>query len=624
MRVNSATRDDDPDRRRSAACEKVFGTSAQDAFPVEDLNLFLHELRSRRLTAMPPGAEVVLSGGAAGQWYFDWFAERYPSVVKRHIGVEYFSPPPDPLPDGVEWLARTLGDIAPVAEGEVDLVFAGQVIEHLWPDDVVGFLCEANRVLRPGGVVVIDSPTRRITDALGWTHPDHTVELEVDEITELLELAGFDDIDVTGLWLCYDRASARVLPLEVHEGGENWPWQRRVAEAEARPEDSFIWWAEARKGETRADRIAVGKRMHEIYARERPRYFERMKSDFGPPMTDSTGRVVRSPRGRSGLLLHGPSIAMPPGQSLARVSLRAEEGTLVAPGVPVAQLEITRDGGETIADMTLAAADLPSGGAEREVALSFELPDTAFGCEIRLRSTGAASLAARIPVEVDERATDGPTHTIRSLAPDPPSVRARMVLTRLGRGGAWPVRRILDPRLAGLRTHIEWASWNVVQTIDARAAEIGARVDALAEGVASPTINSTPAEREVELPYILAAVGSVGRGSTVLVSDTVGSAPASMLALLGYEIITTTAEAPGEPVAAAVLRMSWLGATDLHRVGSRIRPGGTLVVIAVEGPDRQSVRRLLNRYGNVNVSVSAVGRRGDASLVLGRASISET
>ena len=87
-----------------------------DNIPTHDLNFFLHELRMRRLAQMPAEAPVVLSGGAANEIYFDWFAEHYPGRVERHIAVELFSPPPDPLPEGVEWLARTLGDLSPVGD----------------------------------------------------------------------------------------------------------------------------------------------------------------------------------------------------------------------------------------------------------------------------------------------------------------------------------------------------------------------------------------------------------------------------------------------------------------------------------------------------------------------------
>jgi SAM-dependent methyltransferase len=73
--------------------------------------------------------------------------------------------PPDPLPPKVEWLQRNLGDLSPIDDGSVDLVFAGQVIEHLWPEDVAGFLAEAHRVLRPGGFLALDSPNRLVTES---------------------------------------------------------------------------------------------------------------------------------------------------------------------------------------------------------------------------------------------------------------------------------------------------------------------------------------------------------------------------------------------------------------------------------------------------------------------------
>src|SRR5436309_3922234 len=117
---------------------------------VGDFNVFLHELRSRELERLPGGARTVLHGGSAGAWYFDWFREWYPTSVERHIGVDAFAERPADLPDGVAWLHRSLGDLEPVSDGEVDLVFAGQVIEHLWPEEITGFLLESHRVLRSG------------------------------------------------------------------------------------------------------------------------------------------------------------------------------------------------------------------------------------------------------------------------------------------------------------------------------------------------------------------------------------------------------------------------------------------------------------------------------------------
>ena len=204
--------------------------------PVEDFPHFLHGLRTRQLEQLAPGAKVVLSGGAAGAWYFEWFESHYPSAVERHIGVEALAPMPEGLPDHVEWISTSLGDLSLVASGSVDLVFAGEVIEHLWPDDIAGFLAGAHRVLRPRGRIALDSPNRRVTQAIAWLHPEHTVEFSIDEIVELLELAGFQDVLVRGVLLGYDAERHRYLSLDDLDAPPVGR-QERVDRAAASPED---------------------------------------------------------------------------------------------------------------------------------------------------------------------------------------------------------------------------------------------------------------------------------------------------------------------------------------------------------------------------------------------------
>lgn len=137
-----------------------------------DFNELLHTLRTNELQQMPKGAKIFLSAGCAGRWYFDWIRENYAGIT-RHFGIEAYSPKPDDLPDEVTWLADHIHDMKSVAGNEVDLVFAGQTVEHLWPDQLAGFLCEANRVLKQDGWLVLDSPNRSITQALGWCQPEH-------------------------------------------------------------------------------------------------------------------------------------------------------------------------------------------------------------------------------------------------------------------------------------------------------------------------------------------------------------------------------------------------------------------------------------------------------------------
>ena len=274
--------------------------------PVTDFNVFLHELRSRELGRLPPGATAVLHGGSAGQWYFDWFRERYPTTVERHIGVDALSGRPEGLADEVEWLQRSLGDLAPVGDGEVDLIFAGQVIEHLWPEEVVGFLLEARRVLRRGGALVMDSPNRRVTTALHWEHPEHTVEFRPDEVVELLELAGFSEISMRGVWLCFDRDQQRFLSLEGAPADGDWTTQRRAGAAEDRPEDSFVWWAEAVRGDGRKDEQRLTRRVDEIYGDYRRGRFSRLKHGVGVTSGVGVDRIVSVQPGEFGSLVFGP------------------------------------------------------------------------------------------------------------------------------------------------------------------------------------------------------------------------------------------------------------------------------------------------------------------------------
>jgi SAM-dependent methyltransferase len=593
--------------------------SSLDNIPTHDLNFFLHELRMLRLALMPADAPVVLSGGAANQIYFDWFAEHYPGRVERHIAVELFSPAPDPLPEEVEWLARTLGDLSPVSDDEVDLVFAGQVIEHLWPDDMAGFLNEAHRVLRPGGALVIDSPTRFITEALAWTQPEHTIELEVDEIVELLELAGFVDVDVKGIWLCYDRDHAQLLPLHIFGAGDDWPWQRRVIEAEDRPHDSFIWWAEARNGNGGGDAAAVRRRVRDIYDRTRPQYFERMRTEIGEPADDSVGRRFRVPRGRPGLLLRGPTIAMPPGHHEALFRLRAEAvESWLSPTRKLAEIEVTRDDGRVVVDWPLMVRDLPPGGAERELVLPFELRDTAFSCELRVRSLGAAPLVASVPVVVREGVPNGHRMSARRLGRDPARVRARAVLRSVRRVAGWPARRLLDPRLEGVRNHTQWVAERIGERIDARASEIGARIEGLAERVGPAAVGSTERERSTVLPYVLSALGPLPPGSIILVADFSPGSVAGVLAALGYELVTTPSPDPARPVAAAVIRAASVDHGSVEQIARTMKDAGVLVLIA-EGLDRSRIEQLLDGWRIEDQTVTRSEREGDPDLILTRA-----
>ena len=291
--------------------------SSQEQWP-SDFNGFLHGLRSHALASERGGASVVLSGGAPDLGYTDWFTQCYPTRPERHILVEKFREPPDQLPDGVEFVRGSLGDLSGIPDGSVDLVFAGQVTEHLWADDLAGFLVASHRTLRPGGRLIIDSPNRDVTLATGWHMPEHTLELTPSEARELLLLAGFDIEAVRGLWLCVDPVTEIPFSIQPSESPVLWPTGERVARAEGDPDHSFVWWATAVRRSRGCDEKAVHDRVREIFSIHRPTLFGRLIHPMHGRQVDHGGRpAVVNDGGEEEYILVGPFIAMPPGPHCA-------------------------------------------------------------------------------------------------------------------------------------------------------------------------------------------------------------------------------------------------------------------------------------------------------------------
>jgi SAM-dependent methyltransferase len=392
--------------------------SASPSTDSTDFSTRLHELRSAELQRLPRDARTVLHGGAAGGWYFHWFEDNYPGVVQRHIGVEAFLERPTDLPRNVEWLQRTLGDMGPVPTGSVDLVFGGQVIEHLWADDVADFLIESHRVLQPGGIIALDSPNRRVTEAIGWRHPQHTVEFSVDEIVLLIALAGFELEELRGVLLSYDRARHAFLALE----DKRMPWEERSRLAADRPEDGFVWWLVARRADVEPNKERLRELTHELADAFRARRMQQLSSPL--PVQRATGRVpfVSSPPDYAGPLLHGPDFPLDAGNWRASFALRLAD-TYAETGLPVAWVEVASDSGTVEhTRREVLARDLDLGGAWTTISVDFSLAEMVMGIELAAFTHGHALVGAQMVVDLrrpadvatataNERASAGrPTH----------------------------------------------------------------------------------------------------------------------------------------------------------------------------------------------------------------------
>jgi SAM-dependent methyltransferase len=341
----------------------------------------LHELRGHALSDMPAGARTMLSAGCSGAWYFDWVHERY-GHVPRHIGTEAYRPRPDNLPPNVEWLARDVISVPEIGDDSIDLVFSGQNIEHLWPEQVAGFLLESHRVLAPGGWLVIDSPNREITRALAWTHPEHTIEYSVADVRELLDLAGFSDIAVRGIWLCQDRD--RLLPLSPFDpGSDAADVLRRAALARTRPEASFVWWAEARKSHP-PQREALIRALTRLFALHWPERLNRFVVT-GPTRVDADGRWLSIPSGACGLIAKGPVFPLRAGGSRLRFRVRGLD-----PSTPCGvRIELTRgEGNQELLAANSVACDGREASLEVEVALTDEVT---FHLQVHIFATGGGA-----------------------------------------------------------------------------------------------------------------------------------------------------------------------------------------------------------------------------------------
>jgi 2-polyprenyl-6-hydroxyphenyl methylase/3-demethylubiquinone-9 3-methyltransferase len=129
----------------------------------------LHWLAAARAALIPPAAapgRVLLDAGCGG----GLLAPHVHAKGYRHLGVDLGRPGlRQASPRG---LIPVNGDVTalPLAGGSADVVVAGEILEHV--TDLPATVAELCRVLRPGGLVVIDTVndtalSRLITVTLG-------------------------------------------------------------------------------------------------------------------------------------------------------------------------------------------------------------------------------------------------------------------------------------------------------------------------------------------------------------------------------------------------------------------------------------------------------------------------
>jgi ubiquinone/menaquinone biosynthesis C-methylase UbiE len=123
----------------------------------------------------------------------------------RRIAVDPWPGVIEAAADGVEAHVGLAEDMGFVADGSVDAVFASNLVEHLTHDQFDAMLNEADRVLAPGGRVVLIQPNFRLAYKRYFDDFTHVSMWSEVSLADFFTSRG---------WVV-ERAQAKFMPLSV-------------------------------------------------------------------------------------------------------------------------------------------------------------------------------------------------------------------------------------------------------------------------------------------------------------------------------------------------------------------------------------------------------------------------
>ena len=113
----------------------------------------------------------------------------------------------DAAADGVTALVSPADDLAGVADGSVDVVFASNFFEHIDRPTILAVMAEAHRVLRPGGRFLVLQPNIRFCARDYWMFFDHITPIDDRALVEAFGLSGFEVTTVVPRFLPFTTKS---------------------------------------------------------------------------------------------------------------------------------------------------------------------------------------------------------------------------------------------------------------------------------------------------------------------------------------------------------------------------------------------------------------------------------
>lgn len=185
------------------------------AVPFVDLGTSLHQSRCDFVRSLPRAARILDIGGthqSSREGAFVHMGYPYPfdhlvildlpheerhEIYRHSERVEEVDTPLGP----VSYSYGSMADLSQFDDATFDLVYSGQSLEHVTPEDCDRTLPEVWRVLRPGGWFALDTPNAPVCrlQTPDFIDPDHKAEYSHRDLSNKLTKAGFQIVDAKGL-----------------------------------------------------------------------------------------------------------------------------------------------------------------------------------------------------------------------------------------------------------------------------------------------------------------------------------------------------------------------------------------------------------------------------------------
>lgn len=175
----------------------------------------LHSARMEMVRKLLPPAKVILDmggysasdeRGALLQFGYPYLPEKL-YILDFHPDKMMFPGPEWPQQVNyqgceIEYVYGSMADLTCFQKNYFDLIWSGESIEHVTVEEAEKVLSEACNLLKPGGILALDTPNRRATKLQvpdGYIHPEHKLEYYHKDLCKLLEKHNFKIIQSKGL-----------------------------------------------------------------------------------------------------------------------------------------------------------------------------------------------------------------------------------------------------------------------------------------------------------------------------------------------------------------------------------------------------------------------------------------